>query len=241
MPHLLSPTEMGTILSVWAHPDDETFLAGGIMAAAAGAGQAVVCASATAGEHGTDDPIAWPPDVLGELRRSESAAAAGILGIPETRWLGFEDGSLATVAVEDGVGPVSDLIAQVEPNTILTFGPDGMTGHPDHRTVSAWTTEAWRRSGRTVRLFHAAVTAAHVLSFAAVYEQWGVFMTDDRPGGVEESEMTIAFRLEEPLLARKLAALRAMPSQTSGAFDSMGEEVFGRLNETEWFVEHAER
>ncbi|MGH8911862.1 MAG: PIG-L deacetylase family protein, partial [Acidimicrobiia bacterium] len=136
---------------------------------------------------------------------------------------------------------MGDLIAEVKPDTILTFGPDGMTGHPDHRTVSAWTTEAWRRNGRQARLFHAAVTAAHVLSFATVYEQWGVFMTDDRPGGVEESELAIAFRLDDALLARKLSALRAMPSQTAGAFESLGEEVFGRLNETEWFIEHEER
>ncbi len=60
-----SPDARGTILSVWAHPDDETYLAGGLMAAARDRGQRVVCASASAGEHGTDDPATWPPDRLG--------------------------------------------------------------------------------------------------------------------------------------------------------------------------------
>ncbi len=56
---------LGTVLSVWAHPDDETYLAGGVMASCVAAGQRVVCVSATAGEHGTADPVAWPPERLG--------------------------------------------------------------------------------------------------------------------------------------------------------------------------------
>lgn len=51
---------LGTILSVWAHPDDETFVAGGIMAAAVANGQRVVTVSFTAGERGTDDADTWP-------------------------------------------------------------------------------------------------------------------------------------------------------------------------------------
>src|SRR4249919_2707816 len=51
----------GTILSVWAHPDDETYLAAGLMAAAVQAGQRVVCVTATRGELGSTDPDRWPP------------------------------------------------------------------------------------------------------------------------------------------------------------------------------------
>ena len=39
---------------------------------------------------------------------------------------------------------VAALIERTRPDVIVTFGPDGMTGHPDHQTVSAWVTEAWR-------------------------------------------------------------------------------------------------
>ena len=59
------PPATGPILSIWAHPDDETYLAGGLMATARDQGQRVVCVSATAGEHGTADPVTWPPDRLG--------------------------------------------------------------------------------------------------------------------------------------------------------------------------------
>ncbi|HEU4840645.1 MAG TPA: PIG-L family deacetylase, partial [Ilumatobacteraceae bacterium] len=78
----------GPLLSVWAHPDDETYLAAGLMAAAVDAGQRVVCVSATAGELGTPDPVAWPPDRLGRLRRWETAAAMAILGVRDHRFLG---------------------------------------------------------------------------------------------------------------------------------------------------------
>ena len=96
-------TDLGTILSVWAHPDDETYLAAGVMAAAADRGQRVVCVSATAGEHGTDDPETWPPARLGPVRRWEAAAAMAVLGVTEHRVLGLPDGGLADHD-DEGVG-----------------------------------------------------------------------------------------------------------------------------------------
>src|SRR5215213_9453199 len=127
--------DLGTILSVWAHPDDETFLAGGVMALAREGGQPVVCVSATAGEHGTDDPVTCPPERLGQVRRAEAAAAMRTLGVDDHRWLGFEDGTLAEVDPEVGAERVVELLDEVRPDTILTFGPDGMTFHPDHVAI----------------------------------------------------------------------------------------------------------
>src|SRR5688572_29231575 len=94
---------LGTILSLWAHPDDETYLAGGIMAIAAAQGQRVVCVSATAGERGTDDPVSWPPERLGRVRQWEASAAMAILGVADHRFLGLPDGGLAGL---DPDGPV---------------------------------------------------------------------------------------------------------------------------------------
>src|SRR5688500_12111289 len=60
---------LGTILGVWAHPDDEAYLTAGLMALARRQGNDVVVATATLGEHGTDDPAAWPPARLADRRR----------------------------------------------------------------------------------------------------------------------------------------------------------------------------
>ena len=106
-----------------------------------------MCASATAGEHGTPDPVAWPPDRLGRLRRWEAAAAMAVLGVDDHRFLGLPDGELESHA---GRGPtlVGRLLDEVQPDTILTFVRDGMTFHPDHIAVHRWVTAAWERRGR---------------------------------------------------------------------------------------------
>ena len=66
---------LGTVLGIWAHPDDEAFLSAGLMAAARDAGNRVVCVTATLGEHGTDNPARWPPHRLRALRRHELHAS----------------------------------------------------------------------------------------------------------------------------------------------------------------------
>lgn len=63
--------QLGTLLGVWAHPDDEAYLSAGLMALARRDGQRVVVVTATFGEHGTDDPHRWPPTRLARHRRQE--------------------------------------------------------------------------------------------------------------------------------------------------------------------------
>ena len=72
---------LGRVLGIWAHPDDETYLSGGVMAAASRNGQPTMCITATSGEHGTTDPIRWPPQRLARRRRRELRRALDILGV----------------------------------------------------------------------------------------------------------------------------------------------------------------
>jgi LmbE family N-acetylglucosaminyl deacetylase len=230
-------TEHGTILSVWAHPDDETYLSGGVMAAAVAAGQRVVCLSATAGEHGTDDPATWPPHRLARVRRFETAAAMAILGVTDHRWLGYADGALAGIDPDEPVARLSDIITEVRPDTILTFGPDGHTFHPDHQTVSTWVGRAWRHVGRPGRLLHAAFSDQHMQTWGKRYEDWGVFMSDDRPVGVPVDRLAVCMVLTGAALDQKIAALGAMRTQTASAFALLGEADFAEVNAQECFVE----
>ena len=64
------PSGLGTILGVWAHPDDEGYLSAGIMAAAVDAGNRVMCVTATRGEAGSLDHGKWPPETLGAVREA---------------------------------------------------------------------------------------------------------------------------------------------------------------------------
>ena len=234
----VAPDELGTILSVWAHPDDETYLAGGLMAAAADRGQRVVCISATAGEHGTDDPQTWPPDRLGRVRRVEAAAAMAVLGIQEHQVLGLPDGALAE-RYEQGLAMIELLVDEVDPDTVVTFGPDGETFHPDHIAVHRWVTAAWRRRDRSFRLLYATATTEHLGRFGDLYERWGVYMTDQRPSGVPAESLAVHLHLEGAELDRKLAALWAMPSQTGELMASIDLATYAAHAAEEAFIDAA--
>jgi LmbE family N-acetylglucosaminyl deacetylase len=229
-------TPLGTILSVWAHPDDETYLAAGVMAAATDAGQRVVCATATAGERGTPDPERWPPERLGPVRRWEAKAAMAVLGVDEHQILGLPDGALVEHEAE-GKAWAASLIDEVEPDTILTFGPDGMTFHPDHIAVHRWITEAWRHRRATSRLLYAASSTEYVDRFRDEYEGWDVYMSEERPAGVPASELAVHLQLEGRELDRKLTALRALATQTSDLVTKHGADGYAQMVAEEAFVE----
>jgi LmbE family N-acetylglucosaminyl deacetylase len=231
-----SPSRLGTILSIWAHPDDETYLAAGIMAAARAGGQRVVCATATAGERGTDDPSAWPPERLGQVRRWEAAAAMAVVGVHEHRVVGLPDGALADHH-EAGIAMALDLIDDVDPDTILTFGPDGMTFHPDHIAVHHWVTTAWRRRQHPARLLYATATTDFVERFRDDFEEWGAYMTDERPAGVPAEQLAVHVQLRGRALDQKLTALRALATQTSALMATVDPGTYAAQVSEEAFVD----
>jgi LmbE family N-acetylglucosaminyl deacetylase len=230
------PSSLGSILSIWAHPDDETYLAAGVMASARDQGQRVVCVSATVGERGTPDPDAWPPSRLGQVRRWEAEAAMSVLGVDEHHFLGLPDGALSDDELA-GVACVAELLDAVRPDTILTFGPDGITFHADHIAVHRWVTGAWEDRGRPARLLYAAPTIEHLDEFGELYEQWDMYMTDERPVGVPADRLAVHVRLGGLELDRKLTALRAMATQTSDLIAMLGPEVYAAQVAEESFVD----
>jgi LmbE family N-acetylglucosaminyl deacetylase len=227
---------LGTIASIWAHPDDETYLAGGIMAAAAANGQRVTCVSATAGEHGTDDSATYPPPRLSRIRRWEASAAMAVLGVADHRWLDYPDGGLRDIDAAGPVARLADLLTELAPDTVLTFGPDGATFHPDHQTVSAWVGAAWHAAGRPGRLLHATVTEDHLRTWGERYERWQVFMSDQRPVGVPAEHLAVQLRLDGDLLDQKITALHAMYTQIAPSVALLGTDTFRDLNSEECFV-----
>jgi LmbE family N-acetylglucosaminyl deacetylase len=219
-----------TLLGVWAHPDDETFVASGLLLEARERGDRVVLVTATRGEHGTDDPARWPADRLGAHRARELQAALAVLGVTEHRWLGYEDGALSLVPERTGAGRVAEIVDEVRPDAIVTFGPDGYTGHADHRAVAAWTRRAWRDAAPDAALVEAVLPRGFTRRFAAINEQFGVFMDDPAP----EVEPDLHLRLAGDRLDRKIAAMLAQDSQTRRLVEGVGMTVFRR-----WWAEEA--
>ena len=225
---------LGTVFGIFAHPDDEAYLAGGLMAAAVDAGARVVCLTATRGERGTPDPVAWPPARLAAVREAELAASLEILGVTEHRVLGYPDGGCAAVRPDEAVDRLAAAVAEVRPDTVLTFGPDGVTGHPDHRTVSAWATAAVRRSGVGARLLYAATTAAWCARFAELNRELQVF-PPGLPAVAPAGEVAFEIVLPEDVLDRKVAALAAQASQVGPLVERIGATAFRSWVDTECF------
>ena len=228
---------LGTIVGVFAHPDDETYLAGGLFRLARRAGNRVVVVTATKGEHGTDDPRRFPPARLAAIREHELVAALRELGVDEHVWLGFADGSLSSMSATNGVARVRRVLAEVRPDTIVTFGPDGMTGHGDHRTISRWTTSAWSSTVPNARLLYGTVTPEAADRYADLLAPLDVFMDDELPYHTTEPDcLALQLRLQGELLDRKYRALQAMPSQTAALIGALGPDVYRAWCSEESFV-----
>jgi LmbE family N-acetylglucosaminyl deacetylase len=227
-----------TILGVWAHPDDEAYLSAAFMAEAVRAGHRVVVATATRGEGGAPDPDVLPPAALGPLREAELAASLELLGVAEHRWLAddLSDGSLHDVAPDRGRQLVVDLMTDVDPDLIVTFGPDGLTGHRDHQAVSRWVTDAWAARGCHGDLWYAALTQGFLQQWGELCAELGMWMSEDAPSPVPDSALVHIQTCDTELASRKLAALRAHASQTAGLIERIGEQTFARWWSYEFFA-----
>lgn len=221
------PTQLGTILGVWAHPDDEAYLSAGIMAAAINAGNRVVCVTATRGEAGSLDHVKWPPETLGSVREAELGACLAVLGVREHIWLDYPDGGCADVPAEDAVARLADIIRDVQPDTVLTFGPDGMTWHADHIAVSRWTSAAFPTAAPSeARLLYATKTQEWADAFLSAVDADDVMMSDQLPPVTPVEDLAISVRLEGSDLERKYKAMLCQPSQVQPLLDAMGEDAY---------------
>ncbi|MGC8904985.1 PIG-L deacetylase family protein [Thermus sp.] len=194
------------LLVVVAHPDDETFGAGGALLLAKEAGLRTGILTLTRGEAGRTLGLC-PPEVLPEVRLSELKRAAEILRVDFLEALAFPN----ALPPERGAGPrgkasgeglsdhpeavlaVRDRLLALRPRYVLTFPPDGINGHPDHVAASRYAKEA-------------AEGLAQVVYFV-------------RPQGPLPA--THRLRLPEWALARKLRALAQHRTQALSVLDFM--------------------
>ena len=136
------------ILGVFAHPDDESFCAGGTLARYVASGAEVMVVSATRGEAGQIRSAGVATRrTLGQVREQELYLACQRLGVQHTVCLDYGDGMLQEVDQDVLIVEIIEIIRSFRPDVVITFGPDGGYGHPDHIAISAATTAACVRSG----------------------------------------------------------------------------------------------
>jgi LmbE family N-acetylglucosaminyl deacetylase len=221
-----------TLLGIWAHPDDEAYLSAGLMASFRRAHDRVVVITATLGEHGTSDPDAWPPQRLAALRRLELRGSLAAVGVSELRLLGLPDGGCADHDATDLIGRH---ISEIRPDVIVTFGPDGMTGHPDHRAVSRWTTDAWRSLDTHASLWYATLDEQFHRRWGSLNEEIGLWGDQPHPPCTPDHELAHRLVLTDGLLDKKMAALGSHASQTRPLIDAVGRATYREWWRTESF------
>jgi LmbE family N-acetylglucosaminyl deacetylase len=221
-----------TLLGVWAHPDDEAYTSAGLMATFRQRGDRVVVITATLGERGTSDPETWPPSRLAAWRRAELRNSLAALDVEELHLLGFHDGHCEQ---SDGSQAIARHLTDIDPDVIVTFGPDGMTGHADHRAISRWTTQAWATTGSKADLLYTTVTADFHRSWGAVNDQIGLWADQPEPPCTADGDLAVSTRLPDTLLDLKVAALEAHASQTRPLIELLGPATYREWWRTESF------
>jgi LmbE family N-acetylglucosaminyl deacetylase len=134
----------------------------------------------------------------------------------------------------DGSDHVAGAIAEVRPDVIVTFGPEGMTGHADHRAVSRWVSAAWHRSGSGAELWHATLTSGFHRRWGSLADAVGLWAEQPEPPSVPAHRLRHLVQLDGPRLDAKVAALRAHGSQTAGL-----ESLVGAATYREWWSAEA--
>jgi LmbE family N-acetylglucosaminyl deacetylase len=225
------------MLGVWAHPDDETYLTAGLMAQAVGDGRRVVCVTATRGEEGSWDEERWPTSQMGKVREGELMESLAVVGVTEHHWLDYHDGTCAQVPEDEAVAKVEAILRDVQPDTVFSFGPDGMTDHPDHKATCAWATIAFERAAKPgAKLYYATATPEWAEQFVPVMNRFNVFMSPDTPPVTPRDDPgVLLFELPPDLLDLKLKAIEAHVSQVEGMLNAFGQDFFREAHKEEYF------
>lgn len=129
------------LVTVFAHPDDETLSTGGLLAkyAAEGVETYVICA--TRGERGWAHPEMKYPgqEETGRFREAELRCAAQALGVREVVFLDYIDGSLDQAPPGEAADKIAHHLRRIRPQVVVTMDPQGVYGHPDHIALTQFT------------------------------------------------------------------------------------------------------
>lgn len=216
-----------TILAVFAHPDDERIV-GPLLAGYARSGAHIVWVVATDGRKGVT-PFAHIPagDSLARVRAGEARCAARALGVGGPRLLGLEDAGLASF---EALGTLRDSVAailkELRPDVVLTFGPEGGTGHPDHRLVGDVTSELVQRGadGAPRALFYASLPAERMRTapranptVTAMAERYLTVRVPFTPADLEATRREFACHASQYTPEQQAAVLRYLEHGWAGA------------------------
>ena len=233
------------LAAVFAHPDDDTYGVGGTVGMHADAGIVVTAILATSGDAGRIlDPSLATPQNLGLVREGEDRAAWGELGVrPVLHFLRHPDGDLRGVPRDELAGRIAELLASARPEVVVTFGPDGVTGHEDHIAVGEAATAGFHRARERspedglARLFYVAIPQSRLDRLNALLRERGIEPLDPTqpfvPRGVPDESIAVMVDCSA-VYQRKLEALRQ--HRTQGELEDVPYELWPDVLDREAFV-----
>lgn len=137
-----------------SHPDDESFGPGGTIAKYAALGAEIHLLCATRGESGQWSDTPAKNRKLADVREVEHRKATAILGISSHEYMGYIDGYLSNILMDDLVTKIEEKITSFQPDILLTFDLLGLSGHIDHITMTMATTKAFEESKKVKKLYY---------------------------------------------------------------------------------------
>jgi len=226
---------MSGLLIVTSHPDDEVLIAGGTLAlcAAAGIDTAVVCL--TRGEQGpiSDPSLATRPE-LAAVRTRELQAACSELGVGWMRCYRRRDGNLRWSDAGAIVGQLARVLEARRPESVISFGEDGLYWHPDHIATFEFTRRAVAGVGGDVSLYRSVWPQTLMPELVAELRARGLpddlweLGAEDFGGESGDGALDVDVR---PVLGRKLRALRCHRTQIGSehAFAALPDDLAERF------------
>jgi LmbE family N-acetylglucosaminyl deacetylase len=233
------------VACVFAHPDDDTFGVAGSFALHAGDDLELTVILATSGDAGRiADAALATRETLASVREAEDLASWHAVGLePDVRFLRHPDGGLSQIPREQLVTEVRDLLGAAAPEVVVTFGPDGITGHEDHVAIGEVAAEAFgalrtSASGSAYsRLLYCAIPQSELDRFNELLRERGLEPMDPTqpfmPRGTPDVE--IGARVDvSSAYERKVEAIRR--HKTQAELDDIPFDLWPEMLSTESFV-----
>jgi LmbE family N-acetylglucosaminyl deacetylase len=208
------------LAAVVAHPDDDAFGITGLVGLHADDPEfRFALVLATSGERGAiADPALATRDTLGAVREREDVAGWRALGREPDRieFLRYPDGGVSDVPIDELTARIEGILRGERPDVVITFGPEGVTAHPDHITVGRATTAAFHRLRQEEegagfgRLLHMAIRQSDVHRWSDELVKRGREPIDQtamyQPHGVADERVNVVIDCSS-VWRRKRAAL----------------------------------
>ena len=226
------------LMTIFAHPDDESFGMAGTLARAVMTGHPVAIVCATRGEEGKiADPSLATQEQLGQVREQELRNAAAAVGVHDVAFLDYIDGHLAEADENEAIGRIVYQLRRFRPAVIATFTANGGYGHVDHMAIHRLTLAAVEAAANPARypqqlaegltphrvrkVYYTGMPRERLVEMRREAQSRG---EDFIPGGDEatipveemgtpESEITTKVTLNDDEFAAKLRSMRAHATQ----------------------------